>query len=137
MANDVAQPAGVMPLRSIVGIPDDLVSKVPEMEHKAESIAVRLLLVFPDHAAVGGGRALLHILTTHEGEVHSSPISHSGSSNRPPDPAAKAMLVGKAIPVLCSRFEVGDKKTAGPSSIGFERELPAPEHLLATLGLGV
>src|SRR6266540_2199720 len=88
------------------------------MEHEAELILRRPLLVLPDHPALSRRGALLHILTAHEREAHDSVILVGRRRERAPHAAAEAVLVSKAVPVDARRFETGCQHTAGPVCLG-------------------
>src|SRR5262247_1111696 len=88
IANDVTQTASIISLRAILGIPDHLVDKIAEVQHKTQPLIRRPLLVFPDHAAVSICGSLLHILTTHKRKAHGATIIRSRRSQRSTDPTA-------------------------------------------------
>src|SRR5262245_66470064 len=88
------------------------------MEHEAELIFRRPMLILPDHPAVGRRGALLHVLTAHESEAHDSVIFVGRRRDRAAHAAAEAMLVSKAVPVDARRFETGCQHTAGLVRLG-------------------
>src|SRR5262245_35740289 len=114
----VAQPPCVHALRAVFRIPDYFVDEVAEMEHEAELIVRRPLLVLPDHPAVSRRGALLRVLTAHESEARGSVILVGRRRDRAAHAAAEAALVSKAIPVDARRFEAGRQDTAGPVRLG-------------------
>src|SRR4030095_11265337 len=105
-------------MRSVFRIPDYFVYEVAEMQHEAELIVRRPLLVLPDHPAVGRRGALLYVLTAHEGEVHGPAILVCRRSDRAAHSAAEATLVGEAVPVDARRFKSRRQHTAGPVRLG-------------------
>src|SRR5262249_2285400 len=118
VTNSCAQPPSVIALRPVFRIPDYFVDEVAEMEHEAELIVRRPLLVLPDHPAVSRRGALLRVLTAHESEARDSVILVGRRRDRAAHAAADAVLVSKAIPVDARRFETGRQDTAGPVRLG-------------------
>src|SRR5262245_9069812 len=116
--DNVAKPPGVHALRPVFRIPDHFVDEVAEMQHKAELIFRRPLLVLPDHPAIGRRGALLYVLTAHKSEAHCPAILAGRRCDRAAHAAAKAVLVGKAVPVDARRFETCRQNAAGPVSLG-------------------
>src|SRR5262245_44714244 len=114
----VAQPPCVHALRAVFRIPDHFVNEVAEMEHEAELIFRRPLLVLPDHPAVGRRGALLYVLTAHESEARGSAILVGRRRDRAAHAAAEAMFVGEAVPVDARRFETRRQNAAGPVRLG-------------------
>ncbi len=57
-------------VRHLIRVFDDLIDKVPEVEHEAELTIGRRVLILPDHAAIGVLRAFVDAVARHEGEAH-------------------------------------------------------------------
>src|SRR5262249_47190662 len=53
VADDVSKPASVHSTGSVLRIPDDLVDKVAEVQHKRKLFGLRSSLVLPDHSPIG------------------------------------------------------------------------------------
>src|SRR5262245_41776811 len=116
--DDVAQPPGVHALRPVFRLPDHFIDEVAEMQHEAELIVRRPLLVLPDHPAVGRRGAMLHVRTADEGEAHGPATLGGRRSYRAAHSAAEATLVGKAVPVNARGFKSRRQHTAGPVRLG-------------------
>src|SRR5262249_44649289 len=99
VSNNIAKSARVHACRPVFGIPHDLVNEVPEVKDKGKLLGRGPLLVLPDHSSKSVASALLYILTTHEREVHLPRVVARWSRDSPANPASKAILIGKPIPV--------------------------------------
>jgi hypothetical protein len=68
-------PAAIQTVRHILGIADNLVDEIAEVQHEAQLLGARAAHVFVDHAPVGIERAVGDVLATDEGETHSAIIA--------------------------------------------------------------
>ena len=101
-------------VRRFFRIFDHFVDEVAEMEHKAELAVGRRALILPDHAGVGVLRAFVDAVAGHEGKANGSLIVGARGRDRPPDPAARAAVVDKTIPIDRRRRESADQRPARP-----------------------
>jgi hypothetical protein len=99
VSNDVAQLARIHALRPIFRIPHDFVNEIAQVQHESQPVLGRSLPVLPYHAPVGDRRTLLHVLAAHKSETHRRGVLIGRRRNRAADSAAKALLVGKAVPI--------------------------------------
>ena len=84
------------------------------MQHEAEPFGGRCALVLEDHPPIRVLRPLADVLATHECEAHRARIAVRGCGQRAADAAARAAVVGEAIPVLARRLQSADQHAAGP-----------------------
>ena len=69
----------VVAVRHLLGIFDDLVDEVAEVQHEAEPLIGGRALVLPDHAAIRVLRALVDALARDEGEADRARIVSVGA----------------------------------------------------------
>ena len=101
-------------VRHLVGIFDDFVDEVAQMEHEAELAIGGRALVLPDHPAKGVLRAFVDAVARHEGEADGARVAGARRGDRAPDPAAGAAVVGEAVPIGRRRQEAADQRAARP-----------------------
>ena len=115
-AADVVDRAVVSRLH-LVGILDDLVDEITEVENEAELIGGRGALVLEDHPAIAIEFAFVDALAAHEREVDLTWIVGRGRGDRSADAAAVPLAIGEAIPVGARRLEAADQHSRRP--VGF------------------
>src|SRR6476469_4959657 len=108
IANDVANAPRVVSLRPILRGPTNLVDEDAEVEDEAQPFGGIAPFVVRDHTTIRVARAQLHVLATDECETRRTSVSPSWRRERPANPAAEAVLVGEAIPVLAARQKSRD-----------------------------
>jgi methionine synthase II (cobalamin-independent) len=86
-------------VRHLVGIFDDFVDEVAQMEHEAQFAIGRRALVLPDHPTKGVLRAFVDAVARHEGEANGARVARTRGGDRAPDSAAGAPVVGEAVPI--------------------------------------
>src|SRR6185437_8830850 len=106
--------------RYLVGIFDDLINEITEVENETELIGGRRALIFKDHPAIGIELAFIHALTTDKGEIDGSWIVRRGRGDRPADAATVPLCIGETVPVDAGRFEMTDQHARRP--IRFRRD---------------
>jgi hypothetical protein len=98
----------------LVGILDHLVDEIAQVQNEAELVGRRSAFIFVNHPAIGVERALVDILTAHEGEVHGAGIVRQRRRDRAANPAAVSVGVGKPLPGRARRRESADQNARGP-----------------------
>src|ERR1044072_3811641 len=112
-ASDVVDGAVVTCLH-LVGILDHLVDEITQVQNEVELFGGGCAFIFINHSARGVERALVHILTADESEIHCARIVWQRCSDRATDAAAVAVGVGKPIPVSVRRLESANQNARGP-----------------------
>src|SRR6185295_4393970 len=130
VTHDVADTAVVHALRTIFGVPHELVDEVAEVQHEVEALARRCALVFVDHAAPGVLRALIHVLAAHESEGNGARIAWRGSGDRATNATGEAVRVDEAIPVLARGLEPAHQHAAGEIGVRARDGLRVRDHVL-------
>src|SRR5215471_3771030 len=110
----------VVPRRQLVGIFDDLVNEITEVENETELIGGRRALVLEDHPAIAVELAFVEALAADEGEGDRPRIARERRGDRPADAAAVALSIGEAVPVDARRLEMADQHARRP--IRFRRD---------------
>jgi hypothetical protein len=114
IANQVAELAIVaLTVRRILGIVDDLVDEVAEVQHEGELIGRRRALVFEDHAPIGIERAFAGVLAAHECESDRTVVAGSRCGARAADAAALAVARREPVPIDPRGLQSADQHTAG------------------------
>jgi hypothetical protein len=108
----------VVSRRQLVGIFDDLINEITEVEHEAESIGWRRALVLEDHPAIAVEFAFVDALAADEGEIDRPWIVGQRRGDRPADAAAVPLSIGEAVPVDARRLEMPDQHARGPIRFG-------------------
>ncbi len=112
-AAEIIDGAGIA-VRHLIGIFDDLIDKVAEMQDEAEFTVGGRLFVLPDHAAIGVLRAFIDAVAGHEGEADGARIRSGWGGDGAADAAACAGIVREAVPVLGGRSQPADQGAARP-----------------------
>src|SRR3954454_5856787 len=96
----------VVPRRQLVGILDDLVNEITEVEHETELIGRRRALILEDHPAIAVELSFIDALTADEGEIDRAWIVRQRRGDRPADTATVPLCIGEAVPVDARRLEM-------------------------------
>src|SRR5579864_6363586 len=88
----------VVPRRQLVGIFDDLINEITEVENEPELIGGRRALILEDHPAIGVEFAFIDVLATDEGEIDRPWIVRQRRGERPADAATVPLSIGEAVP---------------------------------------
>src|SRR5205085_12236012 len=89
----------VVPRRHLVGIFDDLINEITEVENETELIGGRRALILEDHPAIAIELAFIEALATDEGEIDRAWIVRERRGDRPADAAPVPLSIGDAVPV--------------------------------------
>src|SRR3982750_930237 len=87
----------VVPRLQLVGIFDDLIDEITEVENETELIRGRRALILKDHPAIAVERAFIDALATDKGEIDGPRIVRRRRSDRPADSATVPLCIGEAI----------------------------------------
>src|SRR5215469_11126363 len=104
----------VVARRYLVGIFDDFINEVTEVETETELIGARRALILKDHPAIGVELAFIHALAADKGEIDRPRIVRQRRGDRPADAATVPLPVGEAVPVDARRLEMTDQHARGP-----------------------
>src|SRR5215208_3312815 len=88
----------VVPRRQLVGIFDDLINEITEVENEAELIGLRRALILEDHPAIAVEPAFIDALATDEGEIDRPRIVGQRRGDRAADAATVPLSIGEAVP---------------------------------------
>src|SRR6478735_11949345 len=97
-----------------VGIFDDLVDEITEVEDETELLGGRRALILKDHPAIAVELAFVDALAADEGETDRPWIVRQRRGDRPADAATVPLSVGEAVPVNAGRFEMTDQHARRP-----------------------
>src|SRR5438270_13475659 len=111
----------VVPRRLLVGILDDLINEITQVENETELIGGRRALILKDHPAIAVELAFIHALATDKGEIDRPWIVGQGRGDCPANAATVPLCIGEAVPVNARRLEMTDQYARGP--IRFRRDL--------------
>ena len=116
---DVGNPAdvvdcAVVPRRHLVGIFDDLVNEITEVENETESIGGRRALILKNHPAIAVELAFIHALAADKGEIDRPWIVRKRRGDRPADAATVPVSIGEAVPIDTRRLEMTDQHARRP-----------------------
>src|SRR5215471_4807814 len=84
----------VVPRRLLVGILDDLINEITEVENETELIGRRRALILKDHPAIGVELAFIDALAADEGKVDRPWIVRRRRGDRPADAATVPLSIG-------------------------------------------
>src|SRR5882672_3774009 len=112
-AADVVDRA-VVPRRHFVGIFDDLINEITEVENKTELIGGRRALILKDHPAVAIELAFIDALAADKGEIDRPRIVRQRRGDRPADAATVPLSISEAVPVDSRRLEMTDQHARRP-----------------------
>ena len=104
----------VVPRRQFVGIFDDLINEITEVENETELIGGRRALILKDHPAIAVELAFIHALAADKGEIDRPRIVRRRRSDRPADAAAVPLSIGEAVPVDARGLEMPDQHARRP-----------------------
>src|SRR5436305_9024244 len=104
----------VVPRRLLVGILDDLINEITEVENETKLIGGRRALVLKDHPAIAVELAFIHALAADKGEIDRSWIGRQGRGDRPADAATVPFSISEAVPVDAGRLEMTDQHARRP-----------------------
>src|SRR4051812_26420345 len=115
IAHDVAQPPPALDAAcAVLGIPDDFIDEVAEVQYETELFGARPTLILVDHTSIRVARALRDILATDERELNERVVGVGGSGQRSTDAAGMTRFVDEAIPILASRLQARRQKSTRP-----------------------
>src|SRR4051812_38881211 len=86
----------VVPRRQLVGIFDDLINEIAEVENETELIGGRRALILKDHPAIAVELAFVNTLAADKGEIDRPWIVCQRRGDRPSDTAAVPLCIGEA-----------------------------------------
>src|SRR5215510_3311900 len=98
----------VVPRRQFVGIFDDLIDEITEVEHETELIGGRRALILEDHPAIAIELAFIDVLAADKGEIDRPWIVRQRRGDRPADATAVPLSIGEAVPIDSRRLEMTD-----------------------------
>src|SRR3954471_3129263 len=104
----------VVPRRRLVGILDDLINEITEVENETELIGGRRGLILKDHPAIAVELAFIHVLAADKGEMDRPWIVRQRRGDRPADAATVPLSIGEAVPVDARRLEMTDQHARRP-----------------------
>src|SRR5438874_867292 len=96
----------VVPRRHFVGIFDDLINEITEVENETELIGGRRALILKDHPAIAVELAFIIALAADKGEIDRPWIVRHRRGDRPADAATVPLAIGEAVPVDARRLEM-------------------------------
>src|SRR6185436_4178084 len=89
----------VEPRRPLLGILDDLVNEITQVENEAELIGGCGAFILVDHPAVAVELAFIDVLAADKGETDRPRIVRQRRGDRPSDAATVPFSIGEAVPV--------------------------------------
>src|SRR4029434_4066506 len=95
----------VVPRRHLVGIFDDFINEITEVENETELIGGRDALILQDHPAIAVEPAFIDALAADEGEIDRPWIVRQRRGDRPADAATVPLSIGEPVPVDARRLE--------------------------------
>src|SRR5215470_8132252 len=104
----------VVPRLQLVGIFDDLINEITEVEHETKLIGGRRALVLKDHPSIAVEPAFIDALAADKGEIDRPWIVRQGRGDRPADAATVPLSIGEAVPVDARRLEMTDQHARRP-----------------------
>ena len=104
-----------------LGIFDDFVNEIAEVEDESELVLWRGALVLEDHPAIGVELAFIDVLAADEGEIDGARVAVERRGDRAADAAAVPVGVGEAVPVGPRGLEATDEYPRGPVGSGRDR----------------
>src|SRR5437764_12700836 len=89
----------VVPHRLLLGIFDDLINEITQVENETELIGGRRALILKDHPAIAVELAFIKALAADKGEIDRPWIVRQRRGDRPADAATVPFSIGEAVPV--------------------------------------
>src|SRR2546430_15606367 len=89
----------VVPRRQLVGIFDDLINEITEVENETELIGRRRAPILKDHPAIAVELAFINALAADKGEIDRPWIVRQRRRDRPADAAIVPLSIGEGRPV--------------------------------------
>src|SRR5215813_11870198 len=89
----------VVPRLQLVGIFDDLINEITEVENETKLVGGRRALILEDHPAIAVELAFIHVLAADKGEPDRPWILRQRRGDRPADAAPVPLFIGEAVPV--------------------------------------
>src|ERR1051325_4421269 len=96
----------VVPRRQLVGIFDDFINEIAEVENETELIGVRRALILKDHPAIAVELAFIKALAADKGEIDRPWMVRQRRRDRPADAATVPLLIREAVPVDARRLQM-------------------------------
>src|SRR4051794_24751073 len=118
---------------AVLGIPDQFVYEVAQVQDKAEPVLLSSVLIFEDHSSIRVLRSEVCVLTTDEREAHWPGIIVGRRGDGAADAAAVTLRIGKAIPIDLGRLQSSDQHTTGPIRRRRNRDFLSCDHMLERL----
>src|SRR5678815_5438796 len=104
----------VVPRLHLVGVFDDLINEITEVENETELICGRRALILKDHPAIAIQLAFIEALAADEGKIDRPWIVRQRRGDRPADAATVPPSIGEAVPVNARRLEMPDQHARRP-----------------------
>ncbi len=104
----------------LVGIFDDFVDEVAEVEHEIELVLGGGTFVLEDHSPIGVELAFVDVLAADEDEIHRARIIRQRRRSCSADAAAVPVGVGETVPIGSRGLESADQHARCP--VGFRRD---------------
>src|SRR5215510_13705464 len=93
----------VVPRRHLVGMFDDLINEITEVENEIELIGGRRALILKNHPAITVELAFINALAADKGEIDRPWIIRQRGGDRPAHAATVPLSIGEAVPVDARR----------------------------------
>src|SRR3954469_24780022 len=110
----------VVPCRELVGIFDDLINEITEVENETELVGGRRALILKNHPAIAVELTFIDALAADEGEIDRPWIVRQRRGDRPAGAATVPLAIAEAVPVDARRLEMTDQHARRP--IRFRRD---------------
>src|SRR5215471_18619281 len=104
----------IVPRRLLLGIFDDLINEITEVENETELIGGHRALILKDHPAIAVELAFIDVLAADKGEMDRPWIVRQRRGDRPADAATIPLSIGEAVPVDARRLEMTDQHARRP-----------------------
>src|SRR3954462_12247346 len=98
----------VVPRRQLVGIFDDLINEITEVENETELIGGRRALILKDHPAIAVELAFIKALAADKGEIDRPWIIRQRRRCRPDDAATVPLSIAEPVRVDARRLQMTD-----------------------------